>query len=154
MTQTALNEATHSKDTLLNDMTNARHLSFNLESNKDELQRQIASLERERQALYDQKVDAQRQHLFAKQQLESEKIRYLELERVLTQERKNALDRQTLVQGLEQENSELKSEIKRLQSRLQSLQEYLENLSNSGANTADASHQQIIELNQRVKTKL
>lgn len=111
MTQRDLAEAREARDSLLHDHEAQRHLSFNLETSREELQRYIMNLENERNVLISKTEELQRDLHFQRERTEYERSRYYELEMILNRER---LD----MQRYEQERDDLRSENDRLQSTI------------------------------------
>lgn len=75
------------KDSLIKDHETQRNISFNLESSKEELQRHIIQLEKERMMLYNQLDNFKRELDMYKQRADYERSRYHQLETILTNER-------------------------------------------------------------------
>jgi chromosome segregation ATPase len=111
-------------------------------------------LENEKIALKAQVSDWQREADIAKKHVELERQRCAELERVISQERRNLHERDLDSSSIFRENDELKSEIERLKLRIQSLQSHIDaiqkingNSSNRGSVDLDLStFQRVLQL--------
>jgi chromosome segregation ATPase len=80
---TELKEAHAQREALAADMHSQRSFSYNLELSSQDMQRYVAQLEHDKVALRSQAQDWQRELDLAKRQVELERQRYVELERLL-----------------------------------------------------------------------
>ena len=92
------------------------------------MQRYVAQLEADKLALRQQVADWQREADIAKKQIEMEKQRAQELERIVSQERRQLHERDLDTSAILRENDDLKGDIQRMELRIQSLQTHIDSL--------------------------
>ena len=124
----ALKEAKDEREAIIHDMNSHRNLTYNLEMNSQDMQRYVAQLEADKLALRQQVADWQREADIAKKQIEMEKQRAQELERIVSQERRQLHERDLDKSAILRENDDLKGDIQRMELRIQSLQTHIDSL--------------------------
>ena len=92
------------------------------------MQRYLSQLENDKVAMKQQVLDYQREVDVARKQVEMERARSAELERVVANERRTLHSRDLDTSGVARENNELKLEIDRLTLRIESLQSHIDSL--------------------------
>jgi chromosome segregation ATPase len=116
------------RDAVVHDIQTQRQLSHTLELSSQDMQRYLAQLEADKVALKQQMLDYQREAEVARKQVEMERGRCAELERVVANERRSLHSRELDTSGIARENHELKLEIDRLTLRNESLQGHINSL--------------------------
>lgn len=114
----ALNENEGVKQSIIEDMENAKQMSFTLEANKEELQKTIEELGAIKAEQDGKIAESEKQKELLKTQIEQEKARYSELELVLANERNKQNEQHLQLQNAEKEKNELKQSISDLNVRI------------------------------------
>ena len=114
-------------------------MSYNLEMNSQDMQRYVAQLEADKLALRQQAADWQREADIAKKQTEMERQRVQELERIVSQERRQLHERELDTSAILRENDDLKGDVERMRLRIQSLQSHIDSLQRFNGGGADIS---------------
>ncbi len=91
-----------------------------MQSNRDDLQRYIADLEHEKLRLLEQTKETEKSLDMARSELDYEKSRYVELETILSEERRVQHSKDVKLRSLEVEMAEYRSELNRKELRLSS----------------------------------
>lgn len=92
---------------MINDMNSHRTLTYNLELNSQDMQRYLAQLENDKIQLKSQVQDWQREADIAKKQVEMERQRCAEMERVVQNERRHMHEQEIGQSSVLRQNDEL-----------------------------------------------
>lgn len=103
------------------------------------MQRYLAQLENDKVAMKQQVLDYQREVDVARKQVEMERARSAELERVVANERRTLHSRDLDTSGVARENNDLRLEIDRLTLRIESLQSHIDSLQRYGGGNGNGA---------------
>ena len=120
LAQMAVREAREEREAIVADINSHRTLSYNLELTSQDMQRYVAQLENDKASLKQQALDWQREAEIAKKQIEMERQRAGELEKIISSERRQLHERDVGQSSVLRENDDLKGEVDRLTLRIQS----------------------------------
>ena len=115
-----LREAQAEKENMINDFHQQRNLSYSLEMSSQDVHRQISMIEGQKQQVQLQLRDTQKENDILRKQIEMERERYAELERLLMQETQQSSQKDYRLQDLERERIDLQTDNERHKLRIQS----------------------------------
>ena len=105
---------------MINDFHQQRNLSYSLEMSSQDVHRQISMVEGQKQQVQLQLRDTQKENDILRKQVEMERERYAELERLLVQETQMITQKDFKLQDLERERIDLQTDNERHKLRIQS----------------------------------
>lgn len=129
----AMREIKEERDKFEVEIHNHQALSMNNESSKEGLQRTCAQLEQDKRFMSQQINDLKIEASALRQQSELEKAKYLDLEKLIQNERASKHEQQFMNGDYQRQNQELLQELDRQNLRVQSLQSHIDTLQKYGA---------------------